>query len=297
MSGVIGRAASSRPEVAVEGSCVIGENPLWHPLEKRLYWVDIPKGTIFRLDPATGVHETFFQAGQIGGFTMQADGSLLLFMEKGAVRLLRDGLLYTIVECLPGENSRFNDVIADPEGRVFCGTMPSGERPGSLYRLDADGTLTRVLTGIAGSNGMGFTPDGKGMYYVDSRSRTIHLLDYDRSSGALTRQRTFLKIPASLGMPDGMTVDAKGFVWVAIWGGSCLVRFSREAREERRIYFTAHQVSSVTFGGSDCRDLYVTTAGGDDKAANGPGAGSLFRLRTGARGLPEFFSRIALPSS
>jgi D-xylonolactonase len=289
-----GGAASQRPEVVADCSCVIGENPLWHSHDRRLCWVDIPNGILYRFDPVTGTHEASRHDGQIGGFTIQEDGSLLFFMAKGAVKLLRDGRLQTVVEGMPGEEgSRFNDVIADPEGRVFCGTLPTGNRPGSLYRLDPDRTITRVLSGIGGSNGMGFTPDGKGMYHVDSAARTISLFDYDRSSGALSRQRVFLRIPESLGIPDGMTVDARGFVWVAIWGGSCLIRYSPDAREERRIYFTATRVSSATFGGDDGKDIYVTTAGGDNKAENGPGAGSLFRLRTGIKGVPELLSRIA----
>ena len=147
--------ASPRPQVVADYPCVIAENPLWHPLEKRIYWVEIPKGDLYRLDPGTGAHEKAFHAGQIGGFTVQPDGGLLFFMEKGAVRLLRNGQLSTVIECLPGEEgSRFNDVIADPEGRVFCGTMPAGDRKGSLYRLDPDRTITRLLTGIGCSNGM-----------------------------------------------------------------------------------------------------------------------------------------------
>jgi D-xylonolactonase len=290
---VKGVSDSARPEVVADYHCVIAENPLWNPLEGRLYWVDIPKGYLYRLDPAAGVHEMAFQDGQIGGFTVQPDGSLLLFMEEGAVKLLRGGALATLIERLPGEEgSRFNDVIADPEGRVFCGTMPAGERKGSLYRLDVDRKITRILTGIGCSNGMGFTPDGKGMYHVDSAAREVYLFDYDRSSGGLSRQRVFLQLPESLGTPDGLTVDAKGFVWVAVWGGSCVIRFSPEAKEERRFYFTAKKVSCLTFAGADYKDIYVTTAGGDTRAEDGPGAGCLFRLRTGIKGVPEFFSRV-----
>ena len=287
------RSASLRPEVVADYSCVCAENPLWHPLEEKVYWVDVPKGDLYRLDPSTGAHDKVFQAGQIGGFTVQQDGSLLLFMENGAVKLLRGGQLSTVIESLPGEEgSLFNDVIADPEGRVFCGTLPAGDHKGSLYRLDPDRKITRLLTGIGCSNGMGFTPDRKGMYYVDSAAREVYLFDYDRSTGGISGQRVFLKLPESLGTPDGLTVDAKGFMWVAVWGGGCLIRFSPEAKEERRIYFTAKLVSSVIFGGSDCKDIYVTTAGGDNRAENGPSAGSLFRFRAGIKGVPEFFSRI-----
>src|SRR5688500_7336911 len=131
------------PELIADYACVVGEGPLWHPQERRVYWVDIDRGRIFRYDPATGQHEMCYEGDTVGGFTIQANGALLLFMGRGAIKTWRDGELATIVEEIPDEReSRFNDVIADPAGRVFCGTMPSGDQLGRLYRLDLDGTLT-----------------------------------------------------------------------------------------------------------------------------------------------------------
>jgi len=292
---VTAASAGDTPEIVADYACVCGEGPLWHPAEKSLYWVDIPKGLLFAHDPSTGKHRQVLQDGVIGGFTVQADGGLLLFMEKGAVKTLKDGRLATRVEETPGEEkSRFNDVIADPAGRVFCGTMPSEGRKGSLYRMDIDGKMTRLVEGIGCSNGMGFTPDRRGLYYTDSATREISLFDYDERTGGISGRRVFVRIPESLGVPDGMTVDAKGFVWSAVWGGSCVIRFSPSGREDRRIYLTAKLASSVTFGGEDCRDMYITTAGGDNKKKNGPGAGALFRVRPGIRGAPEFLSRVGL---
>ena len=200
-----------------------------------------------------------------------------------------------MIEALPGEeDSRFNDVIADPAGRVFCGTMPAGDRLGRLYRLDTDGAIAPVLEGIDISNGMGFTPDRRGMYYTVSNRRTISLFDYDRETGALMNERPFVRTPAGEGIPDGMTIDAEGYVWSARWDGSVLVRYAPDGREDRRIAFPAKKVSSAIFGGPDYADLYVTTAGGNRKDEEGPGAGALFRLRPGVRGVPEFASRIAV---
>ncbi len=283
------------PRLIADYACNTGEGCLWHPDEKKVYWVDIPKGRLFSYDPATESHAMVYEGEVIGGFTLQADGSLLCFGAKGAVMSWRDGKMTTLIKEIPDEvNSRFNDVIADPEGRVFCGTMPTKERLGRLYRLDPDGTFTKLLDGIGCSNGMGFTPDLKGMYYTDSTVRRIYLFDYDRVTGYLTNQRLFVKTPDDEGVPDGMTVDAEGFIWSARWDGSCLVRFSPIGKETMRIMFPAKKVSCVTFGGPDCTDMYVTTAGGQDKAANGPGAGALYHLNLGIKGVPEFRSKILI---
>ncbi len=234
-----------------------------------------------------------YEGDQIGGFTIQDDGALLLFMEQGAVKLWRDGELTTIIEEIPDEReTRFNDVFADPEGRVYCGTMPAPDRPGRLYRLDPDRTLTLLLEGIGVSNGMGFTLDRKNLYYTDTRAGKIYLFDYDQATGDLSNQRVFVDVSDEVGGPDGMTVDADGYVWSARWGGSCLVRYAPDGTEVQRVEFPAKKVSCVTFGGDDYTDMYVTTAGGNTKAEDGPGAGALFRLNLGIKGLPEFRSRV-----
>jgi len=285
-----------QPELIADYQCQIGENPLWHPLEHCLYWTDIPRGRLFRYHPATGKHEQCFSGPPVGGFTVQADGTLLLFMACGAIAQWRDGRLDYILEEIPDERqSRFNDVIADPVGRVFCGTMPTPTRPGRLYRLDRDGVLHLLLEGIGVSNGLGFTLDRRHMYYTDSVACTIYLLDYDEKTGALTNQRIWLQTPEHAGVPDGMTVDAQGYVWSARWDGSALYRYSADGVEELRIEFQAKKVSSVAFGGDDLSDLYVTTALTDGtKADEGTGAGALFRLRPGIQGVPEFFSRVRI---
>lgn len=285
-----------RPERIVDCRCVVGEAPLWHPDEQRLYWVDIPQGKLLRYDPTTGAHALCYQGGVIGGFTLQADGALLLFMGQGAVGIWRAGQpLAPVIEEIPQErDSRFNDVIADPEGRVFCGTRPTEQHLSRLYRLEPDGTVTELLDDIRSSNGMGFTPDRTGFYYTDTRRHLIYLFDYERETGVLSRRRVFAQAPEGEGRPDGLTVDAEGYVWSARWDGGLLVRYTPSGAEDLRIAFPARKVSSVTFGGPNYTDIYVTTAGGDRRAEEGDGAGALFHLNLGIRGVPEFRSRIGL---
>lgn len=284
-----------QPELIADYECITGEGPLWHPDEQRLYWIDIPTGRLFRYAPGTGKHELCYTGEVIGGMTVQADGALLLFMGRGAIGIWRAGEVTYVRESIPEEEAtRFNDVIADPQGRVFCGTMPTPERLGRLYRLDPDGQLTVVLEGIGCSNGMGFSPDRKRLYYTDSPKYEVYEFDYAEATGEITNQRVFVRMAEGEGFPDGLTVDAEGYVWCAKWDGSSAVRYSPEGKEDRRISFPVRKVSSVAFGGEDYGDLYVTTAGANERATDGKHAGALFRVRPGVKGVAEFRSRVGL---
>lgn len=290
-------------ELIADYACHTGEGPLYHPGEDRVYWTDIPNGKLFVYDRKTGGHRVCYEDAPVGGFTLQEDGSLLLFQARGAIRTWRDGQGYvgTVVEEIPDEReTRFNDVFADTAGRVFCGTMPvPNGRKGRLYRLDTDGTLTLLFEGIGCSNGMGFTPDRRRMYYTDTSPRQIYRFDYDHDSGAVTERQVFVQVPDAPGegYPDGMTVDAHGNLWGARWGGGCLVCHSGEdGRELGRIRIPGVQdVSCVVFGGPDYDEMYVTTAGGHKKGEGAENAGALFRVKVpGVLGVPEYVSRVAV---
>jgi sugar lactone lactonase YvrE len=169
---------------------------------------------IYRYDPASGGHELVFEGTRTAGFTFQADGGLLLFMDGPSVAILQDGKLSYVFEGLPGGSGmHFNDALADPNGRVFSGTVPDdrsrvADKVGRLYRLDTDSSATPVADGIGISNGMAFTPDGKQIYYTDSYARTIYMFDYDEDSGEISNSRVFVKTKPDGGLPDGMAVDA-----------------------------------------------------------------------------------------
>jgi D-xylono/L-arabinono-1,4-lactonase len=281
-------------ELIADYGCETGENPLWHPLEERLYWCDIPNGRIFRYDPASGVHEPRYEGRPVGGFTIQSDGSLLLFMDRGTIGVWRAGEFTEIVSGIEAERlSRFNDVIADPAGRVFCGTMSGPAGKGRLYRLDTDGSLHVVLEGIGCSNGMA-TLDQKGFYYTDSFAHEIYFFDYSAEDGSVTNRRVFARFRESDGLPDGATLDAEGRLWSALWDGASIVHINADGTIERRIPLPVRKVSSLAFGGEDYSDLYITTAGGNTRDKDGALAGALFRIRGLARGVPGFFSRVAV---
>jgi D-xylono/L-arabinono-1,4-lactonase len=278
--------------------CQVGESPLWHPEMQCLFYVDIPSGGIYAFTPATG-QSTLFSKGPItGGMTLQEDGALLLFQDGRISVLKMDMHQQEVAHGLCPSNDRFNDVIADPEGRVFAGMMGGN---GRLVRIDTDGSVTEICDGVAIPNGMGFTPDCRRMYFTDSGAREIYRFDYERSNGALSNKIVLASIPEHLGLPDGMAVDTDGFVWTAIWFGGCLRRFAPDGTLDAEVRFPVKQISSVTFGGQFLADIYVTTAASEEADRlrptaydiNAPRGGGLYRLQIkGVRGRPAFRSRL-----
>ena len=236
-----------------------------------------------------------FQSGQIGGFTIQEDGGLLLFMEKGAVKILKDGKLSTILGGIEGEeHSRFNDVIATPDGSVFCGTMPSGNKPGSLYKLDRDRKISLMIEDAGISNGLGFSNNLDYAYHTNSTRRTITKYEFDPDTSRLGKGKIIVSTPDDGSVPDGLTVDAEDCIWSARWDGWALYRYNNLGGEINKVTFEVKKVSCPTFGGDGYKDLFVTSAGGDDLAINGPLAGATFKLNLKVKGKPEFRSKIEM---
>lgn len=295
-----------RPKILVDIECQTGEGPLWHPEEARLYWCDIPLGRLFWYDPSTGDHELVYSSDErIGGFTIQTDGTLLLFQEAGAVRCLdqKRGTVKTVVEPDPDRfHERFNDVIADPNGRVFAGVMPDTKRdfPGQLYRLDIDGTFELVRETCVLPNGMGFSGDRSKFYFSDTGEGDpdcpgyIYQYEYDEETSAISDPVTFLDASDIEGFPDGMTVDREDHVWSAFWDGHKLIRFAPDGTRVQTVEFEPRKVSSITFGGPEYETAYITTACVDTRHTEGDGAGSLYTIDNGVSGRPEFRSAIDL---
>ena len=283
------------PKVLLESACALGEGPLWHTGEQRLYWVDIDRGVLHRCRADGSAAERFALGAAAGAFTIQRDGSLLLFMAEGAVRRWCEGALETVIDGIPEERgNRFNDVIADAGGRVFCGALSTARRAGRLYRLDPDGALQVLLEDVGTSNGLGFTPDGRGLYHTDTRTHTIYRFDYDADAGTIANRRPWVVVRDGVSRPDGLTVDAEGCVWSARWEGYAVVRYTPDGAEDRRVALPARKVTSLCFGGEQLDTLFITTASGDDPEQNGDAAGHVFHLRCGVRGVPEFRSALGL---
>ncbi len=282
-----------RIEAVANYHCITGENPLWQAVEARIYWGDIETGRLFRAHHESGEHECFYQGDKLGGFTFQEDGTLLLFEVDRIAVLASDGTRRVLREGIDPAMSRFNDVIADPEGRVFAGTIGTTAENGGLFRIERDGTSCLLWRGTGCANGMGFTPDLRGFYWTCSTTRRIFFADYEAESGVLSNRRVWYEAPASEGIPDGMSVDANGNVWTTRWDGHAMYKLSPTGQLLDRIELPVARVSSVAFGGPNLDIAYVTTAGGSGTAEGGP-EGTLYRIAGLAQGRPEFLSRILL---
>ena len=281
--------------ILINLNCQLGENPLWHRASQSLYWTDIEGGMIHRLDTQTGKHEVVYRGIPVGGFTFQADGNLLLFRSRDIVLLHPDGRLTKLREFSDKGIVRFNDVIADPVGRVFAGSIGKNAESGGLYRMDVDGTITRLRSGTACSNGMGFSPDQKFFYWTCSTTRRIYRFDYESGTGELGEPVLFHQALENEGIPDGLAVDASCHIWSARWDGFGAVRLDPEGKILEKISIPVAQVTSLCFGGSNFDRLYITSAGGQPDSNTLDGA--VFEMQAPHPGLPEFESRILLDSA
>jgi sugar lactone lactonase YvrE len=285
-------AAVARPVVALRHGAAaapagLGEGPVWDAVREELIWVDIERGLVHRRSRDSA--DLTVDVGQpVGCAVPRAGGGLALALRDG-FGLLPDAagearLVAPVERDRP--DTRMNDGACDSRGRFWAGTMSldGDTRTAALYRLDPDLSVTRVLPGISVSNGIAWAPDGSVLYHVDSPRRRIDLYEVDPLTGAVGCRRSVIPIAAELGTPDGLTVDAEGGVWVALWGGSAVLRFSPEGVLDERLELPVTNVTSCCFGGRDLGTLYITTAARG--APEEPLAGALFACRPGVRGLP-----------
>lgn len=281
-------------EVAFPACAELGEAPCWDAQAERLIWVDLMPGLVHRLDPRTGHDETYDVGQPVGAAVPTASGRLALAVSDGFAFLDPERRLVERIADVERDvaATMFNDGKCGPAGRFWAGTRDvEGRRPiGSLYRLDADLNVTRVVTDVILSNGLGWSPDARTMYYVDSMTYGLDAFDFEPSKGSVSNRRRLLDVPRYWGLPDGMTVDEEGWIWLAFWGGSSVRRISPTGRVTAIVELPVSQVTSCAFGGEDLGDLYITSARGGLSAADlgdQPNAGDLFRLRPGVRGLPN----------
>ncbi|MBX9366336.1 SMP-30/gluconolactonase/LRE family protein [Streptomyces sp. WAC04114] len=270
-------------EVAVRAEAELGEGPTWDAATGRLLWIDILGCRLHTYDPATGRRAVRRTEQHIGAVKPRAGGGLVLNLRDGIGLLDPDGTFRWLHhEPVPGR--RANDAAVAPDGALWAGTMRYDEAPGggTLSRVTADGSVDVVLDDVAVSNGTGWSPDGRLMYYVDSPTRRVDV--FDHADGRITGRRTLAEIEESAGFPDGLTVDAEGCVWVALWQGSAVRRYTPDGELDRVIELPVPLVTACAFGGADLSDLYITTARVGLTEPPAP-AGSLFVVPGAGKGL------------
>lgn len=280
---------STDVEVVVAAEAELGEGPVWDGRTNRLVWVDIMGPSIHQTDVRTGRTDSIAVPLHVGAVVPRALGGYVAALQDG-FWVVGDGPSRRLTEVPnPGGKLRFNDGKCDPVGRFWAGTIAYDAAAGaaSLYCLDTDETVTHVLDGITISNGLAWSRDGDTMFYIDSPTKRIDAFNFTLSTGAISDRRTVVDLSAGIGEPDGMTIDAEGGLWVAVWGAGAVHRYVF-GRLDRVLKLPVSQPTSCAFGGTDLDELYVTSAWkGLSKSERNeqPLAGALFRVRPGVRGV------------
>lgn len=314
----MGGRAGMRPvelvaELAYPARAELGEGPVWDDLTQALVWVDIMAGRVHRLDWRSGFHRVLdvgVSVGAVGLRRIQPGSSKGPGLDAGLVLAVADGFalsgpisgpeplaelsLERLAEPSVDTSAvRFNEGKVDPEGRWCAGTMSwdESEPVGALYLLHPSGSVQRLVDGVTVSNGMDWSEDGRTFYYVDSATGRVDAFDRDPETGALSARRLVVEIARQDGIPDGMTLDAEGCIWVALWRGAAVRRYTPDGRLDRVLALPATKVTSMAFGGPGLDELFVTTArimqSGRALAAE-PRAGDVFWCRPGTSGRPPF---------
>lgn len=282
---------SSSAKLTCDCRCELAEGPVWH--EGCLYWVDITSGKFYRLDH--GALSCRELGGKLG-VAVPALGDRWLVARDDGFSLF-DWTTEKLTHLHDPEahltGNRFNDGKCDPQGRFWAGTMSlEGQGDvGALHVLDHPSLPSRkMVEGVTISNGLGWSPDGSVFYYIDSPTRRVDCFDFDGPSGAISNRRTLFEVPEGGGFPDGMTIDANGNLWVALWGGGAVICIdAHSGKEIDRISVPVSQPSSCTFGGDKLDTLYITSAWqglAPEQRALEPLAGSIFEVQLDVKGPP-----------
>lgn len=268
----------------------LGEGPTWDAGQGCLVWVDILGGHVHLTEADGARRATHDVATHVGAALPAVDGGWLLAARDGFAFLSPDGSVSPVLSILADQPQlRFNDAKCDGRGRAFAGTMAYDMTPGaaSLYRLDAGPSAVAVVTGMTCSNGMAWTQDERTMYLIDSPTRVVRAFDYDADTGALSARRVAVEVSGSGGVPDGMTLDHDGCLWVAVHGTGTVHRYSPEGVLDTIVRCPVEQVTSCCFGGPGGARLYVTSARENldaDQLARQPLSGALFVTDLGVSG-------------
>ena len=280
-------------ERALEIGAGLGEGPVWSADEGVLYWLDIFAPSINRFDPRDGSNKAVSLAQPIYAMALRQGGGMVGAFEDGLGYVdFESGEIEIVSDPKADQPVNFNDGGCDRKGRLWSGTMAKDWTSplGKLFRFEASGTAAAMDHAFILANGLGWSPDDAIMYFTDTGRRVIYAYDFELESGTLANRRDFIQIPEGAGVPDGLTVDAAGYRWIAIWDGWKVTRYDPTGRIERVVEMPVQRPTSCMFGGDDLSVLYITSATmmlSDDELAQQPMAGDLFAYRSDVKGLPE----------
>jgi sugar lactone lactonase YvrE len=293
--------------VVIDDCNLCGEAPLWDAIQQKLYWTDCAGCKFYSYDWNSKRREVLLENFEVNGCALDQSGGFTFANNSGVWFWNKKDKPVLVVSKLASVKLQLNDCIADPEGRLLAGSCfynPSGEYPlGKLFCIRSNGEARILDEGFHLANGLGFSLNGSTLYFTDSVARLIYAYAYDAKTGRVGDRRVFVKVDSNSGLPDGLTVDAEGFVWSAEWYGSCISRYDPDGKLERRISVPAKQSSSLTFGGLDLRDIFVTSAAKSEAMPvmppgydpeTGYFGGALFHLNAGIQGRLEYRTRLSI---
>ena len=269
----------------------LGEGAIWDTRTQVLWWVDITGQRLHRFAPAGGAAQAWAMPSPIGTVVPRARGGVVVALKNAIAAFDPETATLTTLAGIDQADQRFNDGKCDPAGRLWVGTLAHDERPGAgaLYRLAADGGLNSQVAGVTISNGIVWSRDGRTCWYIDTPSRRVDAFDFDVAAGRVSNRRVAFRFPDGVGFPDGMAIDEHDQLWVAMWGGGCVLRLDPLAgRILGRLDIPgARNITSCAFGGTRLDTLYITSSRGDRADPALPNAGDLFVAHPGVRGVPS----------
>ena len=301
-------SAATQAAVLADTGDLCGECPVWRAEERRLYWTDCVGLKFHCFNWPAGTHSVVREGIEIYGFRPNQAGGFVVTNTTGVWLWDPWGELRLVASEADGSPLQLNDCCADSGGRLITASFfydPAGEYElGRLVVIDPSGHVRVLDDGLHLANGIGLAPDERTLYVTDTVARQIRAYDYDPATGSVARRRLFVEVPAGEGIPDGLAVDASGFVWSAQWYGGCVVRYDADGRVERRLEIPAKQTSSVAFGGPELTDILITSAAKSERLpvmprgydpATGPFGGQVYRMNFGIAGQMQRPAAIRLP--
>jgi sugar lactone lactonase YvrE len=271
-----------------------GEGPVWFAETAQLRFVDMLAGDILTIEADGALVERRPVGTVAAAFRPREGGGLVIAVERGFALLSPEGELTTLPEVWGDPTVRMNDGACDNQGRFLCGTMAYDAAPGrgSLHRLERDGSTTTVLDGLTISNGLAFSPDGTSAVFIDSMTQQVRRYRMPADDGLWHEYDVLVEIDSAVGTPDGLCLDSEGGVWVALWNGSAVHRYSATGELTDIVELPVPQVTACTLGGTDGRSLFITTSALGVEASAQPEAGAVFTARVAVAGQPALPSRI-----